>query len=375
VRVPFVDLRRQYRRIRTAIDAALRRVLETQQFILGPEVENLESAMSRYFGVKHSIAVASGTDALEIALQACGVAPGDTVVTSPFTFFATAAAIHNRGATPVLADIEPATFNIDPERVRRILAQRADRRRVKALMPVHLYGRAADMKPLLELAERHDALVIEDAAQAIGAQYGGKYVGAIGTVGCFSFYPTKNLGAYGDGGLVTTNDDEVAAKVRALRDHGTGPGHLHRTVGHSSRLDALQAAVLNAKLPYLDTWTRLRRRNAAFYDDGLAGLRDVETPHTPDRQGHVFNLYTLRIRGGRRNDLRAFLSAEGVETGLYYPRPVHLQPAFWRIGYKAGRMPASEAASEEVLSLPIFPELTGEEKQYVVSKIRSYLKR
>ncbi len=367
MKVPFLDLKRQYRIIKQEIDEAIQRVLESQQFILGQEVEEFENRMAEYCGVKHAIGVASGTDALLLSLKANGISGG--VITTPFTFFATAGAIHNAGATPVFADIEPDTYNINAEEIKKLFGSKSNKM-IRAIIPVHLFGQAAEMDAIMEIAEEHDLVVIEDAAQAIGEEYYGKKVGSM-TTGCFSFFPSKNLGGYGDGGLVTTNDDELADKIRTLRMHGAKPKYYHHVIGYNSRLDTIQAAILSVKLNHLEEWTNKRRENAMFYSQALDDITDdkLELPQIAEGRKHIFNQYTIRVKEGKRDKLKQFLEGQGISTTIYYPLPLHLQPCFSFLGYKKGDFPAAEKASAEVLSLPIYPELKKEEGGYVVEKI------
>ena len=375
MRVPLLDLKRQYRAIQPEIDAAIARVVGSGQYILGPEVEAFEREIAHYLGAEHAIGVASGTDALWLALKAVGVGPGDKVIVPGFTFGATASAVCNTGAEPVFVDIDPRTFNIDPKHVRETLESHPElQERVKAIIPVHLYGQPADMDEILALAREYDLFVIEDAAQAIGAEYKGKKVGTLGHLGCFSFFPTKNLGAYGDGGLVTTNDEELADRVRLLRVHGARPKYYHHLVGTNSRLDALQAAILRVKLPHLEGWTRARQEHAAYYDERLAGIEGIEIPYRAPDRTHIYHQYTLRVGGGLRDDLQQYLTGAGIGTAVYYPTPLHLQPCFRPLGYREGELPESERASREVLSLPMFPELTGEETGAVAERVQEGLK-
>lgn len=373
--IPILDLTRQYQAIKPEIDAAIRRVIESGRFILGPEVEALERELADFCGVKHAVGVASGTDALYLALRALGIGPGDMVIVPSFTFFATAGTVYNVGATPVFADIDPKTFNIDTQDVHRLLDSNPQLRdRAKAIIPVHLYGQMADMEAIMELGSEYGLYVIEDAAQAIGAEYKDKKAGSIGHVGCLSFFPTKNLGAYGDGGMVLTNDDELAEQVRMLRVHGSKPKYYHHMVGTNSRLDALQAAILRAKLPHLGEWTKARQRLAERYDELLEGLPGLVLPQRAPTCTHIFHQYTIRVLNGKRDALRAYLAERGIATEVYYPLPLHLQPCFRHLGYKEGDLPESERASREVLSLPMFPELTEEEQLYVVQSIREFFK-
>jgi len=341
------------------------------RFILGPEVEALEREMAELCGGKHAIGVASGTDALLLCLQALGVGPGDAVLVPSFTFFATAGVVHNVGASPVFCDVDPRTYNIDLSHVRSILKSRKERP-MKAIIPVHLYGQMADMDAIMLLAQEFGLHVIEDAAQALGAEYKGHKAGAIGHLGCFSFFPTKNLGAYGDAGMVVTNNDVLADRVGLLRVHGARPKYYHHMVGYNSRLDALQAAILRAKLPHLADWTRARQGRAAKYDSVLGGLSEIALPdRAPDRT-HIFHQYTIRVLSSKRDALRAYLAERGIGTEVYYPLPLHLQPCFHHLGYREGDLPESERASREVASLPMFPELSEEELEYVAGEVKQF---
>jgi len=371
--VPLLDLRKQYLTIKSEIDAAVSRVLSSGHFILGPEVEALEQGIAQYCGVKYAIGVASGTDALLLSLRALGIGPGDKVIVPSFTFFATAGVVHNVGAAPVFADIDPKTYNIDPENVREFFSHYPSLiTEAKAIIPVHLYGQPADMDAIMEIAKEYNLYVIEDAAQAIGAEYRGRKVGTIGHLGCFSFFPTKNLGAYGDGGMVITNDDKLAERVRILRVHGSKPKYYHHTVGTNSRLDALQAAILRVKLPHLEEWTAARQRIATTYDEMLKDVQGIETPYRAPDRTHIFHQYTIRVADGKRDALQKYLEGQDIGTGIYYPLPLHLQECFQPLGYKKGDLPVSEQASHEVLSLPIFPELTEEEQTYVIQAIKAF---
>lgn len=352
MKIPMIDLTLETRALRAELDHALARVLDSGAFVLGPNVRALEAELAEFLGVRHAIGVASGTDALHLALRAAGVGPGDEVITTAFSFIATAEAITYTGAVPVFADIDPVTFNLDPQAVEAALSPRT-----RALLPVHLYGQAADLGPLVELARRHGLTLIEDAAQAIGAEHEGRRVGACGDLGCFSFYPTKNLGAFGDGGLVTTSDDGLAARVRSLREHGHQGGYLHGSIGFNSRLDELQAAVLRVKLPHLEGWNRARQRNAAAYAERL-GDSDLILPAVAPGRTHVFHQYTVRTP--ERDRVRAALSAAGVASNVYYPVPIHQQPSFRPVA-EGVHLPVTEAASTEVLSLPVHAHLRTDE--------------
>lgn len=363
--VPFIDLVAQYQTIRDEVREAVDRCFETQTFILGDEVQQLEQEIAQYCDARHAIACASGTDALILALLALGVGPGDEVITSPFTFFATAGSIHRVGARPVMVDIDPESFNLCPVEVEKAITPRT-----KAIMPVHIFGQCADMEPLWRLSTQHKIPIIEDAAQAIGAEYRGRRAGVLGTIGCFSFFPTKNLGGAGDGGIMTTDDAELAARLRRLRVHGDTGGYNHVEVGFNSRLDAIQAAVLRVKLRHLDQWTAARNRNAQLYADSLhrAGLPGgLELPVIlPDRR-HVFNQYTTRITGGQRDVVMQSLRSRQIGCAVYYPIPLHLQKCFDYLGYRPGDLPEAERAAAEVLSLPIYSELPAAHHALVVS--------
>lgn len=367
-RFPFLDLKAQFAPMREEVMQAVTRVMESQQFILGPEVEALEKDLAAYVGCKHAIGCASGSDALLLPLMALNVGPGDEVITTPFTFVATAGAIARLHARPVFVDIDPVTFNIAPHAIERAITAKT-----KAIIPVHLFGLAADMKPVLEIAGRHGIHVIEDAAQAIGSKYEGRMAGAIGHFGCFSFFPSKNLGAAGDGGLVTCNDDRLAHTLRILRTHGSRTRYEYDLVGVNSRLDALQAAILRIKLRYLDGWAAARQRNAERYRKLFveAGMDDkVKPPTAPARCEHVYNQFTIRVE--RRDELKRHLQQQGIPSEIYYPFPLHTQAAFAYLGYKEGGLPESEKAAREVLSLPIYPELSQQQQQWVVQGIADF---
>ena len=367
--IPLLDLTRQYQPLREPIQAALARVIESQRFILGSEVEHFEKRFAEYCGAQYAIGCASGTDALELALMAANIGPADEVLTVPFTFFATAGAILSAGARPVFVDVEPDSFNLDVRQLEHALATHPA---IKAILPVHLYGGCADMGPILDRAAAHGIPVIEDAAQAVGAEWRGQRAGSIGTIGCFSFFPTKNLGGFGDGGMLTTNDEDLARKLKALRVHGSFEKYVHQWSGMNSRLDALQAAVLDVKLDHLDAWNRARRHNADLYREALAGVVTIPVQQ-PYQTCHVYNQFVIRC--ARRDELRRFLAESGVGTEVYYPLALHLQPALAAFGYKAGDFPVSEQLSKEVLALPIFAELTAEEIATVAGVIREFYGR
>jgi dTDP-4-amino-4,6-dideoxygalactose transaminase len=370
VNVPLLDLTRQFWPIRDEVMAAIARVCDSQQFILGGEVEALERELAAMLEVRHAVGVSSGTDALLVAMMACGVGPGGEVVVPVYSFFATAGSVVRLGARPVFVDIDPATFNVDPGRVAAALTPRT-----RAIVPVHLFGQSADLDRLLEAVHGREIAIIEDAAQAIGARCGGRPVGGIGTLGCFSFFPTKNLGAFGDGGLVTTNDDGLAERVRLLRNHGMQPKYWHHAVGGNFRLDALQAAVLRVKARRLAEWTEARRRNAARYRQlfAEAGLSEVVLPVEAPGRDHIYNQFVVRVPD--RDRLRAWLSERGIGTEVYYPVPFHLQPCFADLGWRAGDFPHAEAAARETLALPIFGELTPAEQERVVGAIAAFYGR
>ena len=365
MRVPLLDLQGQYAPLRADLLAAITRVCDSQRFIGGPEVDGLERELADHVDVRHAIGVSSGTDALLVAMMALGIGPGDEVVTPTFSFFATAGCVVRLGATPKLVDIDPVTFNVDPA-----AAAAAFTPKTRAVIPVHLYGLCADMDPILDTARRAGIAVIEDAAQAIGATYKGRHAGSMGTIGCFSFFPSKNLGAFGDGGFVTTDDDQLAHEIRLLRNHGAEPKYFHKRIGGNFRLDAIQAAVLRVKLPHLAQWSAMRRRNAERYrrlftDAGLT--ETVRLPSWPADREHIFNQYAIRVP--RRDDVRARLEAAGIGTEIYYPVPFHLQDCSASLGYHAGDFPHAEAAAAEMLALPIYSELTEAQQRLVVEAI------
>ena len=370
VRVPLLDLSRQHAGLREELRAAVARVLDSQQFVLGAEVRLLEEEAARYCGARHGVGCASGTDALLLALMALDVGAGDEVVTTPYSFFATAGAIWRAGARPVFADIDPATYNLDPERIESAITPRT-----RALMPVHLYGQCAEMDAINEIARRHNLHVIEDAAQAIGAQDDGRRAGTMSAAGCFSFYPTKNLGAAGDAGMLTTDDDQLAARLRRLRVHGGETEYVHREVGLNSRLDALQAALLRVKLPHLDSWSDARAARAARYDELFAASRlrlELTVPRVRAGARHIFHQYVVRVPAPQRDALMKHLAGRGVGTKVYYPVPLHLQECFRPLGYAEGSMPEAERAARETLALPLYPELTDEEQRCVVGSVEDF---
>jgi dTDP-4-amino-4,6-dideoxygalactose transaminase len=358
VKVPYLDLKAQYRSIKPEIDAAIARVLDTCQFVLGPEVAGFEQDFAVYSGTSECIALNSGTSALHLALLAAGVGPGDEVITVPFTFVASVAAVVYAGAKPVLVDINPRSFTMDPVAVEAVITPRT-----KAILPVHLYGQPADMDPIMEVARRHNLVVIEDAAQAHGAKYKGRPVGSIGHMACFSFYPGKNLGAYGEGGAVTTSNAEYARTVRMLRDWGQDRKYHHVLRGFNYRMEGFQGAILRVKLRHLDSWTEARRTIVSKYNQLLADSGMELPTQMPWATRHVYHVYTVRTK--EREVVQAALEKEGIQTGIHYPIPVHLQPAYADLGYKRGDFPHSEKAADEVLSLPLYPEMTDDHIQSV----------
>ncbi len=381
MQIPLLDLQAQYAPIRDEINAAIHRVLDSGVFILGPEVEALETEIAAYSQCRYGIGVTSGTDALLVALMACDLRPGDEVITTPFSFFATAGSIARLHAKPVFVDIEPDSFNLDPDKIAAAITPRT-----KAILPVHLYGQMAEMDSIMEIANRHNLYVIEDAAQSIGAEYKGSRAGSIGQLGCFSFYPSKNLGCPGDGGMVTTNDSVLAARVKALRNHGSTTKYYHQEIGGNFRLDALQAAILRVKLKYLDDWTAARQRNAAIYrrecrancqfaTSAINGFESNEghqfqqkslaLPVALPQRRHVYNQFVVRTK--RRDLLLDNLKSQQIGCEIYYPLPLHLQDCFASLGYRAGDFPVAEAASKEVLAVPIYPELSEDQIKTVVT--------
>jgi dTDP-4-amino-4,6-dideoxygalactose transaminase len=369
MQVPMIDLSLQYQQLKSNIELALDQVMSSSKFILGDEVNKLEQDIAQYSNVRFGVGVANGSDALHISLLGCGVQEGDEVITTAFTFFATAGAIARIGAKPVFVDIEAKTFNIDPARIKEKITEKT-----KAIIPVHLYGQSADMDPIIEVANKYNLAIIEDAAQAIGAKYKSRKVGELGSTTCFSFFPSKNLGAYGDGGMVVTDHEEIADKMRIIRVHGSKPKYYHHVLGYNSRLDELQAAILNVKFPYLNRWNELRREKANNYTQLIKeqSLNKIVIPFEQEHNFHVYHQYTLRVE--KRNELQVYLKDNGIETMVYYPVPLHLQPVFQYLGYKKGMLPEAEKACEEVLSLPIYPELDVKQQEYVVGKIAQFYK-
>ena len=378
MKVPFFDLVSQFISLEREIHLALDEVLKTQQFILGPQVKALEQTLAQYCEIPHAIGVASGSDALLLSLMALGIGPGDEVLIPSFTFFATAGAVSRQGAIPVFVDIDPHSYNMDPLKLEEKITPRT-----KAILPVHLFGQCADMDPILRIAESRHLFVIEDAAQALGAEYKspaktkGWKAGQMGDLGCFSFFPTKNLGAFGDAGMVVTKDSTLAERTRLLRTHGSQPKYFHKLIGINSRLDTLQAAILLVKFRYLEKWTKARQKRADLYqillNDLASTLPGFQLPTTQFENRHIYNQYVVRVP--ERNRLRQFLQEEGIGTEIYYPVPLHLQECYASLGYRRGDLPASEKAGEEVLALPIYPELKDDQQTFVIDRIKAFYKK
>lgn len=389
MKVPLLDLKAQLKPIRGDILAAITEVIDSTRYIGGPKVERLESVIAEYSNVACGVGVSSGSDALLISLMAMDITAGTRVITTPFSFFATAGAIVRLGARPVFIDIEPVSYNMSPDLLRELLEREKHSDDIKAVMPVHLYGQMADMDPIVELCEDRGIFVIEDAAQAIGAQYpsrrGVKRAGSMGTAGCFSFFPSKNLGGAGDGGMVITNDHELAEKLKILRNHGAKPKYFHNLIGGNFRLDPIQAAVLLVKFLHLDKWSEARRENAAYYDSlfaesGLIEQGHVATPQIVWDDGtienpHIFNQYVVRVREGKRDELRQWLASADVGVEVYYPVPFHEQRCFQNLGYRTGDFPESENAAREALALPIYPELTRKMQDYIIDRAVAFYQR
>jgi len=365
MRVPLLDLKAQYATIKDEILASVSQVLESQQCIGGPKVAELEEKIAAFSGCRYAVGVSSGTDAILNSLMSLDIGSGDEVITTPFTFFATVGCIVRTGARPVFVDIDPKTFNINPE-----LIEPAITGKTKAIMPVHLFGQMADMDPIMEVAKKYNLVVIEDAAQSITGTYKGRKAGSIGTVGCFSFFPSKNLGGAGDSGMAVTNDQQLYNRLKIMRNHGANPKYYHKFVGGNFRLDPIQAAVLLVKLPHLDKWSQARRSNAAFYDEKFAGTA-VETPYISPDCVSIYNQYVIRIP--KRDQLVAYLKEKSIGCEIYYPHPMHLQECFRYLGGKCGDFPEAEKAAREVLAIPIYPELTDQMKDYVAKTIMSFL--
>lgn len=365
MQVPLLDLKPQYQQIKDKLLPKLMEVIENQAFILGPNVEKVEKELAAYIGTKFAVGCSSGTDALLLALMALDIKEGDEVITTPYTFFATAGSIARTGAKPVFVDIEPDTFLIDISKIEARISLKT-----KAIMPVHLFGQCVDMKPLMELAKKYNLKVIEDSAQAIGAEYNGQKAGTMGDMGCFSFFPSKNLGCFGDGGLVTTNDEALYERLKGLRVHGGQKQYQHLEIGLNARLDALQAVVISTKLPYLDSWTEGRRKNAEFYNQQFKNNDKIVTPIAKSDCKHIYNQYVIRCQN--RDALKAYLAEKGIGSAIYYPLSLHQQKCFENLGYHEGSFPVSEKAAKETLALPIFPDLTPEQLQYVANTISAF---
>ncbi|MBI4432117.1 MAG: DegT/DnrJ/EryC1/StrS family aminotransferase [Candidatus Omnitrophica bacterium] len=366
--VPFLDLSRQYKTIKPDIERAVRRVFDSQRFIMGEVGKRFEEEMAHKTGAKYAIAVASGSDALYLTMLGLGIGANDEVITTSFTFFATAGAISRLGARPVFADIDRRTFNLDPQDVERKITKKT-----KAILPVHLFGLPCDMAALQAIAKKYGLFVIEDAAQAFGAAYQGSPVGSLGDAAAFSFYPTKNLGGAGDGGLVTTSSKPLAEKIKKLRDHGQSKKYFHAVVGLNSRLDEIQAAVLLVKLKHIDRWNDQRRRHAQAYDKAFADIPPLERPSAPKGMRHVYHLYSVLT--SKRDEFAAFLAEKGIGAGVYYPIPMHLQPCYKSLGGKPGDLPVSECVSGEILSLPMYPELSGGDRKKVIDAVQTFFGR
>ncbi|MCF7911564.1 MAG: DegT/DnrJ/EryC1/StrS family aminotransferase [Candidatus Cloacimonetes bacterium] len=363
--VPLLDLNAQYNEILDEIKVAINKVLDSHQYILGPEVQELEAAVAKYCQVGRAIGCASGTDALVLSLKAIDIQPEDEVITTPFTFFATAGSIHRVDGKPVFVDIDPGTFNIDPEKIEAAITEKT-----RAIIPVHLFGQTCEMDKIREIADKYNLKIIEDTAQAIGAKYLNKPAGYFGDIATLSFFPSKNLGAMGDAGMCLTDDDELAEIITLLRTHGEHPKYIHKWVGLNSRLDTLQAAVLLVKLPYLDKWTRQRQANARYYYENMADIKGIELPYIHPKAESIFNQFTLKAE--RRDQLLEFLRKNQVGCNIYYPKSLHLQECFSYLGHKKGDFPISEAITQQVISLPIYSELTNEQQDYVISKVREF---
>lgn len=365
MKVSLLDLQAQYKTIKEEIDNSIHQVLDSSVYIMGPNVKKLEISIAEFTGVKHGIGVANGTDALLLALEAIGIKAGDEVITTPFTFFASAETTSVLGATPVFADILPDTLCINPDEIEKCITDKT-----KAIIPVHIFGQMCDMDRIMEIARKHNLYVVEDCAQAIGSEYKGRRAGSIGDIGTYSFFPTKNLGGYGDGGMVVTNNDELAEKIRLLRTHGSKEKYTYVAIGHNSRLDELQAAILNVKFKYINEWNKARNIKAKIYNDLLRNL-EVVTPTELDENKHIYHMYV--VQSYKRDEIIAFLKENGISTGVYYPSPVHLQQVYKYLGYKEGDLPVAEDACKKTFALPLYPELEIEKQEYVVEKIKEFL--
>ena len=375
MKVPLLDLKQQYQTIKAEILQEINKIFESQYFILGPNVAKLEDKIAAYSSTEFAVGVSSGTDALLISLMAAGIGPGDLVITTPYTFFATAGSIVRTGAKPLFADIDLETYNISAAKIAELLTSMSveNRSRVKAVIPVHLYGQCVEMDKLQTIADKYELIIIEDAAQAIGAEYKGQRAGSMGDFGCFSFFPSKNLGAFGDGGIVTTKSSDLNEKLRDIRVHGSRPKYFHKLIGGNFRLDAIQATVVMVKLKYLDEWTRKRQENAALYRSlfGQIDLKDVVTLPKELENRHIYNQFVICLRE-KRDQLKEFLTTQGIGCEIYYPVPLHLQECFSNLGYKRGDFPNSEYAADHTLALPIYPELAKKQLEYVVDRINAF---
>ena len=367
MKINLLDLQAQYKTIKEEIDNAIHQVLDSSVYILGPNVKKLENSIAEYTGVKHGIGVANGTDALLLALEAIGIQPGDEVITTPFTFFASAETTSVLGATPVFADILPDSLCINPEEIEKCITERT-----KAIIPVHIFGQMCDMDKIMDIARKYNLFVIEDCAQAIGAEYKGRRAGSIGDIGTYSFFPTKNLGGYGDGGMVVTNNDELAERVKLLRAHGAKEKYTYVAIGHNSRLDELQAAILNVKFKYINQWNEARNIKAKIYNDLISGSKLV-TPTELSGNKHIYHMYV--VQSYRRDEIIAFLKENGIFTGVYYPLPVHLRQVYEYLGYREGDLPVAEDACKKTFALPLYPEIELEKQEYVVDKIKEFFNR
>ncbi len=369
-KVQLLDLKKQYGTIKKDVDGALKRVIDEQCFILGKDVDDLEKEIASYCGTKYAVGVASGTDAIQLALQAAGVGKTDEVITVPFTFIATAEAISNIGAKPVFVDIDPKTYNMDPTLIEKKITNKT-----KAIVPVHLYGQCVDMDRIMAIAKKHDLKVVEDCAQAIGAVFKDKKAGSLGSAGAISFFPSKNLGGFGDGGMVVTDDEKLYERVKLLHLHGSSARYIHSIIGYNSRLDTIQAAVLRVKLKHLDKWSEARRENAEYYNRSFSKINEITVPTVTNHNIHVYHQYVVMVDSKKRDKLMDFLGANGIEARVYYPIPVHLQDCYKDLGYKKGDLSVAEKAALGTLALPVYPELEADEKQLVVNKVTEFFNK
>jgi len=373
MKIPLLDLKAQYDGIKDEVSRVVNSVMESQYFILSEEVSRLEEEVAKYTNIPHAAGLASGTDALILSLKACGIGEGDRVITTPFTFFATSEAASLLGCIPVFVDIEPDTYNIDPSKIEEFMKEVSPslRRSVKAIIPVHLYGQCADMTRVMKIAQKYGLKVIEDCCQAIGATHNGAQAGSFGVTGCFSFFPSKNLGGFGDGGMVVSSDRAIIERIKKLRVHGSAEQYIHEEIGYNSRLDSLQAAVLRVKLRKLDMWLDGRRKIAKRYDEAFSAVPGIVIPKVSEGNVHTYHQYTIRVED--RDDMLKYLNKEGIAARVYYPVPLHLQPCYKGMGYHIGKLPVSESAAEKVLSIPVYPELSEDMVDYVIDKVTSYL--